>query len=329
MQSVHHPTAGAVDIRTIPLAELDLIRPLFRQVFNTDISAAMLEWKYGGGRGVSYGAFAPDGRLLAHCGLFFRTVLADGVPRRIAQLGDLMALPGRYGGLSRGSSPFALLVRSVLADLPEERNPDSLAFGFPSDRAMRLGEHLGLFASIDRMHELTFAPASPSWRADRCTALHPSDSCCADTVDALWQRMASSLGSDIVGVRDAVYLEQRYFRHPLATYSCHLISSRWRGRPLGILVTRSHGGRCEILDMLAHPADMPRLLLAARRQMSDWGAGSLTIWLTGRHAAPFRHAAESVKELEIRIMANPFSSGGDWQRFSNRWWLTGGDTDYL
>ena len=83
-----------------------------------------------------------------------------------------MALPGRYGGLSRKSSPFAALIQQVLADLPGDGNPGGLAFGFPSDRAMRLGEHLGLFSSIDRIRQLAFVPLPPS-RTSRCRNLQP------------------------------------------------------------------------------------------------------------------------------------------------------------
>lgn len=317
-----------MQIREIPIDECSLIRPLFRQVFSTDISEPMLAWKYGEGAGRSYGAFASDGRLLAHCGVFFRFVLADGQQRRIAQLGDLMALPGRYGGLSRGSSPFALLIQQVLADLPDRANPDGLAFGFPSDRAMRLGEHLGLFTAIDQMYELTFTPLPRQWHTGRCVAIDPSGSTFTATADRLWQQMAADLGSDLVGVRDAAYLRHRYFRHPGISYSCQLITSRWLGRPLGLLILRHDGEQCELLDMVAPRSAMSCLVQAARRQMAAWGAATMKMWLTERHAELLRSQAETVNRLEFRIMANPFSSADHPERFAGRWWLTSGDTDY-
>lgn len=317
-----------MQIRIIEFHELDLIRPLFRQVFGTDISGPMLVWKYGQGRGRSYGAFASDGTLLAHCGVFYRDVLAEGELRRIGQLGDLMALPGRYGGLSRSKSPFALLIQQVLDDLPGEDNPDGLAFGFPSDRAMRLGEHLGLFASIDRMYELTFTPTPASWRSDRCTLLEPTDRRFSLIADRLWQKMADSLGKDLTGIRDAGYLLQRYFQHPQHNYNCCLVTSRWLGSSLGLLITRMQGDRCELLDIIAPPGTIHRVLQAARQRMSSWGAQAITLWLTEQHAAALQSHASGVTPLEFRIMANPFSTGGDYRRFAGRWWLTSGDTDY-
>lgn len=327
MQANDMPT-GAVEVREIPLQDLSLIRPLFRQIFGADISTEMLAWKYGEGRGRSYGAFAQDGTLLAHCGVFYRSALADGQSCRIAQLGDLMALPGRVGGLSRFSSPFSLLIRKVLDDLPGQSNPDGLAFGFPSDRAMRLGEHLGLFAAIDRMWELVFTPLPASWRADRVVPMAFSDKAFTDTANHLWQQMASTHGKDLVGVRDAAYLLQRYSRHPSHQYGCHLVSTRWWDRPLGLLFSRMDGEQCELLDILAHPSNMERVLQTARQRMAVWGAVTMKLWLTERYTKLYCPLADSHSQLEFRIMANPYSSAGHPERFAGRWWLTSGDTDY-
>lgn len=320
--------AGTLKVKVMHSPETALMQDLFRKVYGNEISQAMLEWKYGGDRGTSYGVFAEDGVLLAHCGVFHRTVLAEGKRYRIGQLGDLMALPGRHGGLSRLGSPFSALIQHLLAELPGGNNPDGLAFGFPSDRAMRLGERLGLFAPIDRMCQLVFTPLPPSWKADRCIPLSPADSRFSGIIDKLWCAMAEAFGNDLIGVRDAEYLIQRYARHPVYTYNLHLIVSRWLGTPLGVLVTRIDAGACELLDIIAPPATISRLLQAARRQLADWGAQSMTAWLTERHARTFEPLAQSCNPLEIRIMANPFSSEGTPGRFAHRWWLTSGDTDY-
>jgi hypothetical protein len=317
-----------VQIQQLGFQDLGIIQPLFRQVFGTDIPEPMLAWKYGQGRGRSCGAFAPDGTLLAHCGIFYRDVLAERNRHRIAQLGDLMALPGRYGGLSRSKSPFALLIQRVLDDLPGEANPDGLAFGFPSDRAMRLGEHLGLFASIDRIRQLTFAPLSRPSLAVRCETVQPDDSALPATVERLWRRMAAALGNDLVGIRDGAYLMQRYAAHPLHRYDFRLVLSRWLRRPFGVLITRTTGHECELMDIIAHPSDLPDLLETARQQMEAWGVTSLKLWLTERHSRLVQELADTTESTEFRIMANPFSSGGKPERFADRWWLTSGDTDY-
>lgn len=318
----------SVQVREIGFQELGLIRPLFSRVFKADLPDSLLAWKYGDGRGRSYGAFTEEGELVAHCGLFYRQTLAEGVFCRIAQLGDLMALPGRHGGVSRGRSPFALLIQQVLADLPAADNPDALAFGFPSDRAMRLGEHLGLFAAIDQVWELQFSPLPLRSGADHCSELDPADRSATRIADRLWRQMAKDLGGDLIGVRDGSYLRHRYGSHPQYRYRLHLVCSRWLRRPVGLLVTRLDGEQCELLDLIAPRPAMERLLVAARQQLASWGGTTLKLWLTGRHAALLQHQADHAVPLEFRIMANPFSSGNRPQRFAGRWWLTSGDTDY-
>ncbi len=307
--------------------QFPLIPPLFRQVFGGDISLAMLQWKYGAGRGAAYGYFGDNGELLVHCGLSYRRALADGQLRRIAHMGDLMAVPGGRGGLGR-SAPFALVIQRMLDDLATPQNPDALAFGFPSDRAMRLGERLGLFSAIDQMQLLTFAPLPRSWRADRVIPCPRPDDTFRPLVDRLWQGMAEALGDDLIVVRDAPYLDDRYFGHPTLRYTCSLVRPWWGGRPLGVIVTRREGEQVELVDMVAPPALMGRLIQAARQHLADWGAQTLTLWLTEHHGTTFADEALRNDRMELRIMANPFSSGGNPQRFAGRWWLTSGDTDY-
>jgi hypothetical protein len=121
---------------------------------------------------------------------------------------------------------------------------------------------------------------------------------------------------------------QRYAAHPLHRYDFRLVLSRWLRRPFGILITRTTGHECELMDIIAHPSDLPDLLETARQQMEAWGVTSLKLWLTERHSRLVQELADTTESTEFRIMANPFSSGGKPERFADRWWLTSGDTDY-
>lgn len=82
------------------------------------------------------------------------------------------------------------------------------------------------------------------------------------------------------------------------------------------------------MDIIAPPSDLPELLEAVLRQMEEWGVTSLKLWLTERHSRLVQELADVSEPTEFRIMANPFSSDGQPERFADRWWLTGGDTDY-
>ncbi|RYF84113.1 MAG: GNAT family N-acetyltransferase [Comamonadaceae bacterium] len=325
--------SSGLQIRLIETAaDVARLRAGFREVFGGDISPAMLHWKYGEGRGRMWGAFADSGDLLAHCGVMYREVLAEGKSWRIAQLGDLLATPARLDGLSRKQSAFFQLIDTVLASVRDDRNPDALCFGFPSDRAMRLGERLGLFASIDQVHELTLQ-ALPArrlnwWHMQRLTHEEAAAPSFLQHAQRLWTRMAQDLGRDLVGVRDAAYLRHRYLDHPEHAYVLCCVRPRW-GAPVAWAALRKQGGNYELMDVVAAREHRLTAVQVLRRHLSELQGAALTLWLTQGQLKdiPSSMGFESVA-LQFRIMANPRSSGGDAQRFAGRWWLTSGDTDY-
>lgn len=310
--------------------DTERLRAGFKEVFGADISPAMLHWKYGEGRGRSWGAFAQDGSLLAHCGVVYRDVLAEGEPRRIGQLCDLLATSARSDGLSRRQSAFFRLLDAVLDSAPDAHvNPDALCFGFPSERAMRLSVRLGLCVYIDQVHELALPALAPRrvawWAVHSALVGSPTFD---RKADALWARMARDLGADIVGVRDAAYLRHRYVAHPSHHYALYWVGPRW-GAPAACAVVRAQGDTFELMDVVAPVAYMAPAIEALQRQLPAMGGRLLKIWLTKgqmRHL-PEAMAADAVP-LQFRIMANPRSSGGNGMRFAGRWWLTSGDTDY-
>jgi hypothetical protein len=322
------PLPDALHIDAAAPGEEERIRPLFREVFKVDIGPEMVHWKYGEGRGQSWGAWDADGDLLVHCGVFYRRALAGGHVRRIAQLGDLMASPRKPGGLPREPPPIARLIRRVLSELPDEHNPDALAFGFPSERAMRLGERLGVFAQIDQVHALTFDPLPPCAHGDRIDTLHQLGPQAARRLDRLWTAMAADLQDDLVGVRDAQYLRWRYFEHPENHYTCLVVRSRWLRRTLGVMFVKDSDTERELMDIVAPLHLIPRLLTAARRWLGATAGTRLTLWLASTHAERFAPLAQHARPLEFRIMANPLGPAWVLERFDRRWWLTSGDTDY-
>lgn len=308
------------------------LRDGFRQVFGSDISPAMLDWKYGQGRGCSWGAFSDDGRLVAHCGVMYREALADGQRVRVAQLVDLLATSSRSDGLSRQQSAFFRLIDSVLGSVRDARNPDALCFGFPSDRAMRLGERLGVFAAIDRIHEVTLPRLPPVrmawWRPEVLGPGQVAREAFASDVNRLWSRMAQGLGAGLVGVHDAGYFQHRYVAHPEHAYVLCRVRS-WLGASVACAALRRHGEVLELMDLVVDMRDLVPAIQALRRHLPALGGEALKLWLNEGQLKrlPAEMGLESVA-LQFRIMANPRSSGGDAQRFAGRWWLTSGDTDY-
>jgi hypothetical protein len=313
-------------IRQLPDEALAELQPLFEQVFKHPVSLELLRWKYADGRGESWLADDTQGSPAIHCGLFFRDVLHHGERFRAAQLVDLMA-PPKPRGLRRSDSPFALLMDKVLKDLPRMNNPQGVAFGFPSERAMRLGERMGVYKAVDQWLELEFAPVrsrfGPRWRE-----LHSINDYDAEKVNALWQNMALGLKAFALGVRDVAYLEQRYRAHPEKRYTLLMAESLWRRKPLGLAVIGPGDGRYELMDVVGAWKDVPTVVGAAQNWLADRGGQSLTLSLTERFARQLEPYATGCTPTQFRIMANPFSLPDGGQSLQGNWWLTGGDTDY-
>lgn len=314
-------------IRRLADSELGLIGPLFEQVFQVPFNRALADWKYAEGRGESWTAWLDAAAPAIHCGLAFRTVRWQGGTCRAAQLTDLMALP-KAGGLSRKHSPFVRLTRQILAGLPRPDNPQGLAFGFPSDRAMRLGEHCGVYRAVDRLFGLEFQPRRSRF-APRCRALAGLDATDAAAAHRRWLAMAQDLADHAVGIRDPGYLAYRYLRHPAKRYTLLALSGRWLGRPLGLAVLGpGQAGHYELLDVVGAWRDVPEILAALQDWLAATGGTRIAWNLTRGFALPLAPYASACTETEFRIMANPDMPEGTLQALENRWWLTGGDTDY-
>lgn len=308
-------------------AHFDAIQPLFRQVFGHDISRDLLDWKYGADHGEAWGYWSEDGALMLHCGLFYRNIRFAGQQYRIGQLADLMAAP-KHAGLTRRDAPFTQLMREILAHLAGPANPHALAVGFPGERAMRLGEHLGVYKAIDDWHELSFHARPAGFLAPRATNIETMDPATGAVVDRLWAAMARDLADFPLGLRDAAYIEQRYFRHPTHRHHCLLIQRRWPRRPLALAVLRGEGEQYELLDLVGPLTAMPEALRCLQAWLGQVGGQRLSFWLTSRFAEQFAPLADASRVTEIRIMANPDTPPEILASFDHRWWLTGGDTDY-
>ena len=313
-------------------ADQEAFHALFREAFSADMSPALRQWKYGDGRGRQDGVFMDreDRVLLAHCGAMFRRALVQGQARVLPQYGDLMVGRDKPGGLVRAGSVYHMLVRHICAHAGSPDNPDALTFGFPSRRASKLSEQLGLSLCLNEVHELAWEAAAPQAGGRlRLLPMRGIDARAGREADRLWARMAASLGAQgVLGVRDAAYLRDRYLARPDSDYLFYRAVG-WFGRAVGWAVCKRQDQALEVLDLLADRRDMPRVLALLRQHLPQLGVGVMKLWLTDYHAA--RLSAElpaRVTPLEFRLAVNLNSSGGDVYRFKNRWWLTSGDTDY-
>ena len=309
--------------------ELARIQPLFQQVFKHPISPELLAWKYANGRGESWIVEEtrghPDPGL--HCGVFFRHVLLGGETIKAMQLVDLMAAP-KASGLSRKDSPCGILFRTLLTQHALPENPHRVAFGFPSDRAMRLLENLGVGQADDQLMELELTPARRllsllTYRVERDLSAGDEES-----IARLWSQMSHDLRDFAVGVRDPAYIRYRYINRPEGSYTLVFVESRWFRKPVGLAVVGMHSSPPELLDIVCPLDHSEEVLMTLRCWMADNRIEQMRFSLTSTFAKRFSGVATRIHKTQFRIMGSPFAHAESQARLAGKWWLTGGDTDY-
>ena len=293
---------------------------LFRRAFGAEMPAAEWHWNYPPASGLSLLA-RREGAAVAHYGGQPRRLLAFGRPLTAVQISDIMVDPAERGALGRGGL-FAHIATTFTEQVTPPQGPHAFVFGFPSPRATRLGELLGLYARLDTLQEATW-PARRGRPAGRALTLHEL----AARADPLWQRQSEALAAThLLGVRDRRWVESRYRSHPSGAYRGWALFSRFRRRCLAAAVYREHAGALELIDLLGDPAGYPRLVASLRCQAARLGKGELMAWATPAALASLAPSDRVSTLLQVNI------AGPDCQaqakRFQQRCWMTAGDTDY-
>lgn len=297
---------------------------LFDRVFGHPLAPELASYKYANGKGESMALSNSDDEIIAHCGMTFRQFLAFGVAIDGVQLGDLMVAPSVRGSMSRTGQPFFRVVAGALRRL-ETAATKPFVFGFPSNRAMRIGERLGLFSEIDQITEIIWPISNAPLQA---IAQPGSDRQFSAVIDRLWKQMAADLKGAVVGVRDSSYFVERYFHHPLHHYHVYLVRSRWFKLPLGAFVLRGHGATVELMDWIAPLGQGWAVIEQARRAARELGGERLMGWMARAYAPQFANGATSCTPTEFRIPACGLCPAPWLDRFKDHMWLTSGDTDY-
>ncbi len=309
---------------------LDEVRPLFERSFEVPFSAAVWQWKYGDGRGRAVCA-RQQGELIAHYGGAPRDIRYFGEPSRAVQICDVMVLPEHRSFVSRDTLFFktaATFLEQQIGNCAEHL----LGFGFPNARVLKVACRLGLYDVTDSFIELHYArevSAAPDGLQVRPLAL-ASEERRAD-VDRCWQRMAESLQTAIVGVRDLDYLQYRYCRHPLwaeGGYEALAIVAENAEAPLAIAVLKVLGQERLLMDIVCAVQDMPVALEALRGTLAQRQLG-LHARITQAQAAALHLPGTRVHELDIEIPCNVWTRGPSAATLAGAWWLTAGDMDFL
>lgn len=314
--------------RLVPLlpGDIDQFIDLFQEAFNTTISADLWQWKYGEGRGRSL-LVRRAGKAVAHYGATLRSALFQGHPYTALQVCDVMVEPRERGVMTKKGATF--LMTATFLEIYLGLQSFHAAFGFPSRRSARLGEKLGLYAEVGKMMEMrwTAMPDRPRVRT-RLRWLRPCNAADAMIVDRLWFRMSYDLREAIVVVRDWNYLKYRYFDHPHHKYEVILVTKRFSGAPLGIVVLRKLDTEVELLDVVAPLKNLTLLVDHARRLTGRWELTTIFCWITKPHTGFLGERAAQVRDLDISVPTNAWVPGLPAEELRDKWWLMSGDTDF-
>lgn len=304
------------------------MRTLFAEVFGGEMTQALWDWKYGDGRGRALTAHDRTGRLVGHYGGAARRVWMRGAACTAVQICDVMVAKEHRGVLTR-SGPFALLTTAFLDAYIGFNKEYLLGFGFPSRRACRIAEHLGLYAPVDSVVELHWPAGAP--RAARLPWWQRLDPIDFDAerdmsaLDTLWQAQLAGSAQWIVPQRDAAWWRFRLHAHPAHQYRCYLLRHRLTGRALGAVALRPGPDAWEWMDWIAPLDRVPDVVRAARHAA---GSAELRGWFSSSVAALVRTPDCSVHDIGVQVPTSIRGPGPAPDTLQGRWWLTSGDTDF-
>lgn len=293
---------------------------LFQRAFGASMSIDEWAWKYPERSGLSMVAMRHQ-RAVAHYGGQPRCMLAMGEPLTGVQISDIMVDPNERGALGR-QGLFPRIARAFTEQVTVPEGPHAFVFGFPSPRATRLGELLGLYARMDRLDQASWSLAAgkPAGQALSMSALLP-------LADALWQQQKTRLADRyLISVRDRQWIEGRYASHPSGAYRAWGLFSRWRRRCKAVAIFREHPDTLELLDLLGEPNNHPPLILALRRLATSLKKTQLMAWATPAVLEGLPPADMISPLLQVNI-AGPHCHDQAYH-YRQRCWMTAGDTDY-
>ena len=313
-------------LRWLRHEDFELWHALFEVCFGHSMPHAQWRWKYRDTERIGVAVFT-EGRMVAFYGGMPRPLRVLGQAMAGVQVGDVMVDPEFRGSLSR-RGPFQMAASTFLEQQLSAGAPYRLGFGFPNTRAMDVAQRLRLYREVDEVVELSWSAAPHAlpwwWTAQTCDAEQA-----LAQADRLWARMQPGFADSVLGVRDAAFLRARYAEHPNHTHEWLLLRHRLSRQVLALAVLRRHAdGRLEILDLLGARERLTSLVQAVRLHAQRTQAPLVSLWLTRSHLNVLEGSAPQVQALGVKVPTNAWTPDPEGPVVDQRWWLTGGDTDF-
>jgi hypothetical protein len=304
------------------------VERLFERVFGAPTGPGWYEWKYGALGGSAVGLWGESGELLAHYAGFPRQLRWYGKALPAIQIGDVMVAP-EVRGLFTRRGPFYQVCSSFFSAHVGVGNECALAFGFPNERAIRLGVKLGLYHDAGVIHQL-------AWPARVCSmpfawAWRPLQSGreLSVAVERGWLAMSRDFSDLVLGVRDATFVANRFVRRPGDVYRFFGLYHRLTRRVVAVAVMRLASGQAELVDLIGGRSTLPLLIRGATSEAARVGAETLSAWAGCATAAILQETGANNQGTVAHLAIAKASMVGSEDLLTTPWWWMGGDTDFL
>ncbi len=303
-----------------PGDEEGIIR-LFNSIFPREMTLEEWRWKYlGRGNTKVYSSVAvhPEQGIVAHYG---------GVPHRMTYLGrevhglaigDVMVHPG-----FRHFKTFKKMAELV----PDEAARDGfiLGYGFPSERALRLPEKLGLYEKVEDIVEANRDITSRNNLPRFLYKFFPLDYDDA-RIGRLWDECKGEIGLAVI--RDQDYFKWRYRDHPFQNYEFWGLRLRTSTRLTGLAVLKKEQERILLMDFLCRRKHLPPLIIKVENYTLSSGRKRLTVWIPPYLEKPFEEMGFSTGPAGTCIPRTTHEKGLKKHEIEGRFFYTFGDTDF-
>ena len=317
--------------RALQPSDRDALVALHRTVFQSDVDARWHAWKYGVAHGFGSGVWS-DEKLVAHCGGLARILWLAGQQTAGLQIGDVMVEPQWRGILTR-RGPFFHASQHFYSTQIGVRRPFQLGFGFPGERHLRLARAVGLLrdgGSILAMHWDTAHADAPAAWAWRWIPLNPDDATFDATVNHAWNTMKARSTSLAIGQRDAAYMRWRFVERPDRKHHFFMLRRPWSRTAAGIAVLDLHTPQsAHWLDWVGDPELMALACRACRAEAARHGLHRLEMWASPEVAQRLAATRWTHQTETVRLGIVNTSTLDEATTAKLRWWLMGGDTDFL
>ena len=301
---------------------------LFENTFHHVMSLEFQQWKYADPDSLTVCVWEKD-KLIGSLGGMPRKVLFFGQAQTVIQIGDVMVDASKRGILTK-TGPFFRMTATFLERCAGFGKPFLCIFGFPNERHMRLSEHLNFYKEVGRIYEFSWPSLlkNPSFFTSLIEVNTNNINNISSKIDRLWLAMAADLQNNVVGIRDAQYILNRYLEHPENEYKIFLMQHKLTRKVTGLMVLHVQDGRCSLIDLVAPLAAIPALLVQARYLSNTLHCERLFSQISNTFADYFKTETYQQEAVSIPIAKDTWGAGPDYKDLVDAWWLMSGDMDF-